>query len=176
MELGLKEKTGKSLEHWVGVVKKSGIEKHKAIIDFLKAEHGFTYGFANFVAHKSRESDAASHDAEDLVTDQYKGKESLKPIYDSLVKRIMTLGNDITETPKKAAVSFIRKHQFVLIKPATKTRIDLGLKLKGKENSGRLEDSGPFGTMCTHRVQITALAEVDDELMAWIKEAYDKSV
>ena len=176
MEQGLLEKTGKSLVHWVAVVKKSGIEKHKAIIDFLKAEHGFTYGFANFVAHKSRESDAASHDAEDLVNDQYKGKESLKPIYDLLVKKIMALGNDITQTPKKAAVSFIRKHQFVLIKPATKTRIDLGLKLKGKENSGRLEDSGPFGTMCTHRVQITALAEVDDELMAWIKEAYDKSV
>ena len=176
MELGLKEKTGKSLEHWVGVVKKSGIEKHKAIIDFLKAEHGFTYGFANFVAHKSRESDAASHDAEDLVNDQYKGKESLKPIYDLLVKKIMTLGNDITQTPKKAAVSFIRKHQFVLIKPATKTRIDLGLKLKDKENSARLEGSGPFGTMCTHRVQITALPEVDDELMTWIKEAYEKSV
>jgi predicted transport protein len=176
MEQGLLEKTGKSLVHWVAVVKKSGIEKHKAIIDFLKAEYDFTYGFANFVAHKSRESDAASHDAVDLVSDQYQGKESLKPIYDLLVKKIMALGHDITQTPKKAAVSFIRKHQFVLIKPATKTRIDLGLKLKGKENSGRLEDSGPFGTMCTHRVQITGLSEVDDELMTWIKEAYEKSV
>ena len=176
MEKGLKEKTGKDLQHWVALVKKSGIEQHKAMIDFLKTEHGLTYGYANFVAHKTRESDAASQDADDLVTSQYKGKESLKPIYEKLVAEIQSLGSDITLTPKKAAVSLIRKHQFALIKPATKNRIDLGLKLKDKPTTQRLGDSGPFGTMCTHRVQLSDLAEVDAELMAWIKEAYQKSV
>lgn len=176
MEAGLLEKTGQSLSHWIAVVKKSGIEKHKAIIDFLKAEHGFTYGYANFVAHKARESDAASHVADDLVTSQYQGKENLKPIFDLLQQKIHALGDDVTETPKKAAVSFIRKHQFALVKPATKKRIDLGLKIKDQEPQGRLEHSGPFGTMCTHRVQITELGDVDEELMAWIQEAYDKSV
>jgi predicted transport protein len=146
------------------------------MIDYLKAEHGFTYGFANFVAHKARASDAASHDDADLIQDQYQGKESLKPIYDQLMLEIMKFGNDITVTPKKTSVSLIRKHQFVLIKPATKSRIDLGLKLKGVDNTERLGDSGPFGTMCTHRVQITDLSDVDAELMAWIKTAYEKSV
>lgn len=176
MEKGLLEKTGKELTHWIKVVKNSGVEKHKAIIDFLKAEHGFTYGFANFVAHKSKASDAASHDAGDLLVAQYKGKENLKPIYDALHQQISEFGQDVTITPKKTAVSFIRKHQFALIKPATKKRIDLGLKLKGVEISGRLGDSGPFGTMCTHRVQLTDLADVDAELLVWIKEAYEKSV
>ncbi len=176
MEQGLLEKTGKDLAHWVKVVKTSKIEKHKAIIDFLKSEHGFTYGFANFVAHKARQSDAASHDAEDLLAEQYRGKEALKPIYDELYKQIANLGNDITITPKKAAVSFIRKHQFALVKPATKKRIDLGLKLKAKPINDRLGDSGSFGTMCTHRVQITAIEDVDDELMGWVKEAYERSV
>ena len=50
MEKGLLVKTGNSLEHWIKVVQKSKIEKHKAIIDFLKSKHGFTYGYANFVA------------------------------------------------------------------------------------------------------------------------------
>ena len=176
MEKGLKEKTGNDLKHWIAEVKKSGLEKHKAMIDFLKTEHGFTYGFANFVVHKARESDAASHDAADLVNNQYKGKEHLKPIYEQLMTKVEPLGDDITITPKKAAVSLIRKHQFVLIKPATKTRIDLGLKLKGKANTDRLGDSGPFGSMCTHRVQLTDITDIDDELMAWVKEAYEKSV
>ena len=88
----------------------------------------------------------------------------------------MALGDDVTQTPKKAAVSFIRKHQFALVKPATKKRIDLGLKLKGVPEAGRLEGSGPFGSMCTHRLQITDASEVDDELKGWLKAAYDASV
>ena len=173
MEKGLLEKTGKPLEHWIKVVEDSKIEKHKAIIDFLKSEHGFTYGYANFIAMKARKADAASHDADDLLANQYKGKEVLRPIYDKLIEMISTFGDDITRTPKKDSVSMIRKKQFALIKPATKTRIDLGLKLKGKPTTDRLGNSGPFGTMCTHRVQITSPDDVDDQLQEWLREAYE---
>ena len=176
MEEGLLKQTGQPLSHWIKVVKDSGLDKHKAMIDFLKSEHGFTYGFANFVAHKARQSDAASSDDQTLVDEQYQGKEDLRPIYEALKSRIEGLGDDVKVAPKKAAVSFIRKFQFVLIKPATKKRIDLGLKLKGVPITERLQDSGPFGTMCTHRVQITDVADVDDELLAWIKQAYEASV
>ena len=72
-------------------------------------------------------------------------------------------------------MSFIRKRQFVLVKPATKTRIDLGLKLKDLAFTDRLENSGPFGSMCTHRVQLSAVDDVDKELLTWIKEAYSPS-
>ena len=172
MEKGLLEKTGKSLEHWVKVINQSKIEKHKAMIDFLKTEYGFTYGFANFVAMKARKADAGSHNSEDLVANQYIGKENLKPIYEALLLEISNFGKDITISPKKAAVSIIRKKQFALIKPATKTRIDLGLKLKGKPETGRLGNSGPFGSMCTHRVKLEHIDQVDQTLIEWLKEAY----
>ena len=175
MEKGLLEKTGKTLDHWIKVVKESKIEKHKAIIDFLKAEHGFTYGYANFVSMKARKADAASFDDADLLTTQYKVKENLKPIYEKLIAVIDKIGNDITKTPKRASVSIIRKKQFALIKPATKTRIDLGLKIKDKPVTDRLKNSGPFGTMCTHRVRLTTAEEVDAELITWLKEAYEKA-
>ena len=173
MEKGLQEKTGKPLEHWIEVVRQSGIEKHKAIMDFLKKEHGFTHGFANFVALKARKADAGSIDDVDLLANQYKGKESLKPIYEEIISKIEVFGDDITKTPKKDSVSLIRKKQFALIKPATKTRIDLGLKLKGKPTTERLENSGPFGAMCTHRVRLTSLEDVNEELIGWLKEAYE---
>ncbi len=176
MEKGLLEKTGKDITHWIKVVKDSGIEKHKAIIDFLKSEHGFTYGFANFVSMKARKADADSQDDKNLLSKQYKGKESLKPIYEALIEKISKFGKDINIVPKNTSVSIIRKRQFALIKPATKTRIDLGLKIKGKPTGERLENSGPFGTMCTHRVRLTEVAQVDDELVGWLKEAYDLSV
>ena len=59
--------------------------------------------------------------------------------------------------------------------PATKTRIDLGLKLTGKNLTQRLENSGPFGTMCTHRVEKSRLDQIDKELKGWLNEAYEKS-
>jgi predicted transport protein len=176
MEKGLLEKTGKTLDQWKKLVNETAIEKHGEIIKFLKEKHDFSHGFANFVAHKVRKSDAGSQNAGDLVSNQYKSKEGLKPIYDKLIVEIARFGSDITTAPKKDSVSIIRKRQFALIKPATKTRIDLGLKIKDQEPKGRLENSGPFGAMCTHRIQLTTAAEVDEEVIAWLRKAYDSSV
>ena len=67
------------------------------------------------------------------------------------------------------------KKQFALIKPATKSRIDLGLKLKGKAITERLENSGPFGTMCTHRVRLGGIEDIDNQLIDWLAEAYQNA-
>lgn len=167
------EKTGKSLEEWKKILKAKAFAKHSEGVKFLKSEHGVTHGFANTIVTLSKEE---NNSEDDLVANQYKGKESLFPIYNKLLPILKGLGNDVTITPKKTSVSIIRKRQFVLIKPATKTRIDLGLKLLEKPTTDRLGNSGPFGTMCTHRVQLTSLDEVDEKLIGWIKEAYDKSI
>lgn len=171
MEKGLLEKTGKSLEHWIKVVKQSKIEKHLGIINYLKAEHGFTYGFANFVALKAKKSDAASIDDSDLLINQYKGKEPLKLIYDELLSEIMTFGKDIQVAPKKAYVSFVRKKQFATLNPATKTRFEIGVILKGQKPIGKLELEKP-NAMCTHKISIVSIEEIDREVIEWIKTAY----
>ena len=175
MEEGLLAKTGKPLEHWIKVVRKEKIEKHGEMIKFLKTEHGFTHGFANFVAHKTRASDPGTVPVDDLVSAQYEKKQDLKPIYDLLIKQISAMGKDVEVAPKKTSVSLRVKRQFALIQPSTKTRIDLGLKFNDKPHGERLETSGPFGTMCTHRVQLTDIKQVDKELLGWIKEAYKEA-
>ncbi|MCB1691148.1 MAG: DUF4287 domain-containing protein [Pseudomonadales bacterium] len=177
MEEGLLEKTGKPLKHWIAVIKKTPLEKHGEIVAFLKREHGFTHGFANFVAIKAREAAQGGRpDDNTLVAAQYEKKPDLKPIYDLLLKKTLALGKDIEVSPKKSSVS-VRgpRRQFLLIQPSTKTRIDVGLKFNDRKPAGRLETSGPFGTMCTHRVQITDIAQVDDELMALIRDAWAES-
>ncbi len=176
MEEGLLEKTGKTLADWKKTIKAKKLEKHGDIMKFLKTEQGLTHGFANFITLKYRAADAGSHDPVELVNTQYsKGKEALRPIYEKLLATISTFGDDIEIAPKKSAVSLRRKKQFALIQPATKTRIDLGLKIKDKEQTERLEGSGPFGSMCSHRVRLTTIDEVDSELISWLKEAYEKA-
>lgn len=166
------EKTGKSLEEWKTILKAKGFAKHGEAMKFLKGEHGVTHGFANTIVALSKDT---GDTPDDLVVNQYKGKEGLKPIYDKLIEVVGKFGSDVVKTPKKGSVSIIRKKQFALIKPATKTRIDLGLKLKDKPTTDRLGNSGPFGTMCTHRVQISSASEVDKELIEWLQEAYQKA-
>jgi predicted transport protein len=176
MIVNIEKKFGKPLEEWIKLVKKKKLEKHGDILHFLKEEYEFTHGYANLVSMKAREADAGSvENSDQLIEDQYKGKENLKPIYEKLVKEISKLGEDIEIAPKKAAVSFRRKRQFALVQPSTKTRIDLGLKIKDKEITGRLEGSGPFGTMCSQRIKLMDPKEVDKEVLAWIKEAYEKA-
>jgi hypothetical protein len=168
----LPEKTGKSLNEWKSVLKTKTFSKHSEAVNFLKKEHNVTHGFANMIVTLSKEE---NNTPEDLVDNQYKGKEHLLPIYKSLLSVVKSFGSDVTVTPKKTSVSIIRKKQFALINPATKTRIDLGLKLKDKPTTERLENSGPFGTMCTHRVRLSEVGQVDSELKQWLKEAYLKA-
>ena len=165
------EKTGKSLNEWKLALKRKSFAKHSEAVKYLKEEHNVTHGFANTIVTLSKDE---NEKPDDLLENQYKGKETLIPIYKKLITVVKTFGADVTITPKKGSVSIIRKKQFALIKPATKTRIDLGLKLKDKPTNKRLENSGPFGTMCTHRVKISKVEEIDNELKEWLKEAYLK--
>jgi predicted transport protein len=128
------------------------------------------------VAHKLKGSDAGSaENKDDLVENQYKGKETLRPIYDKLLAEIMKLGDDVELAPKNAYVSIRRKKQFAILQPTTKTRFDLGLNMKGIDPSGKLEPSGSFNAMCSHRVRIETPDEIGDEVIGWVREAYNQA-
>ena len=174
-----KEKTGKTLGDWLKVIGKSGLEKHGEIVKMLKTDHGMTHGFANLAAMKFRDpsvGEKPAAGAEDaLVTAQYAGKDALKPIYDKLIAEISKFGADVELAPKKAYVSLRRSKQFGLIQPSTKTRLDVGLNLKGVAPEGRLEASGSFNAMCSHRVRLETPKDVDTALIGWLKAAYDKA-
>jgi hypothetical protein len=174
MIANMPEKTGKSLDEWMRVVGKAKLTKHGDIVKMLKDDHGMGHGYANLVAHKALASDAGSHEGDDLVAAQYAGpKSALKPVYDKLIGMVEGFGKDIELAPKKAYVSLRRSKQFGLIQPSTATRLDLGLNLKGVAPKGRLEASGSWNAMCSHRVKLASAAEVDAEVKAWLKQAYD---
>ncbi|MEM1447906.1 MAG: DUF4287 domain-containing protein [Planctomycetota bacterium] len=176
MIANMKEKTGKTLPQWLKIARASGEEKHGAIVKHLKGEHGVTHGFANLIAHEHLQSAASASSEADLVSGQYsKKKEVLRPIYDRLVKAIAKFGKDVELSPKKAYVSLRRSKQFGLVQPSTATRVDVGINLKGDPPTDRLEASGSFNAMVSHRVRLTSVDDIDDELIGWLREAYDRA-
>jgi predicted transport protein len=172
----LRKNTGKTLEQWIEVVKKENIAKHGEIIKFLKESHGLTHGFANLIAHKSKGSDAgSSENQDDLITKQYQGKEQLIPVYQKIMAEIEKFGNDIEIAPKNAWVSLRRKKQFALLQPATKTRFEIGIILKGHESQGKLEAINTVNAMCSHRINISGVNDLDAEVFDWLKKAYENA-
>lgn len=172
----LHKNTGKRLEEWISIVQKKGFAKHSEIIKFLKDEHGFTHGFANLVAHKAKGSDAGSVDDKDsLVEKQYAGKESLKPVYEKLLAEVLKFGDDIEVAPKNAYVSLRRKKQFGSLQPATKTRFEIGLSLKGLPGGGMLEEITIPNSMFSHKIKLESLNDLNAEMISWLRKAYDNA-
>jgi hypothetical protein len=176
MIANLPAKTGKSLDEWLAVAAKSGKAKHGEIVKYLKSEHGLTHGYANQIALRAVAAANPSANGEDPVAAQYAGpKASLKPIYDKLLKVVQGFGSDVEAAPKKAYVSLRRNKQFAILQPSTATRLDVGINLKGVKAAGRLEASGSFNPMLTHRVRVESMKDVDAELTKWLRQAYDAS-
>jgi hypothetical protein len=176
----IEEKYGKPLSEWIVIVRDSGLTKHTEIVVMLKSQYGMSHGSAHRVALKAREADGASivnaarASGRDPVDDLYGGKKAdLKPIYDTLISTITAFGNDIELAPKKGYVSLRRKKQFAMIQPTTATRIDVGLVLKDLPTTERLESAASFNALFTHRVRVNSVNDVDEQLIAWLKQAYD---
>lgn len=170
----LPEKTGNSLEQWLILLAKSYFTKHGEIVKHLKSSHKVTHGYANLIAHHFIAGKEGGSNSTDLVENQYRGpKAELRPIYDALIKMVGAFGNDVEISPKKTYVSLRRTKQFALIQPSTRDRVDLGINLNGQKPNKRLELSGSFNGMVSHRVRLTKRSEVNAQLQQWLRQAYD---
>lgn len=176
MVANLKEKTGRALPEWVALARASGLPKHGQVVAMLKADHGLGHGYANLVAQAALQADGPAPAGEDLVAAMYAGeKAALLPVWAAIEKAVRAFGADVEVSPKKTYVSLRRSKQFALVQPTTKTRVDVGLCLKGEAPGPRLEAAGSFNAMVSHRVRLEKPADVDAELIGWLKEAYGRA-
>ena len=167
-------KTGRPVAEWLELARGYIPLGHRGGLDKLKAEQGIGHGYANLLMLTVRaEADAAGAAPADSVDAQYAGpKAALRPIYDALVAAASGLGSDVEIAPKKANVSLRRAKQFALVTPATRDRIDLGLNLPGTPAGGRLVQTTG---MCTHKIGLRGIDEIDDEVLGWLREAYARA-
>lgn len=181
----LKEKTGRSLEEWETFVKQKGPKDQKSQREWLKVQHKLGTNSAWWIAARvaGEESDEDSPEkylaaAPEYVEKQYSGKkESLRPIFEQLLKLGKSIGGDVKACPCLTMVPLYRNHVFAQIKPTTNTRVDFGLSLthyKGKLPK-RLVDTGGLAKKdrITHRFELTAAGQIDDEVKKWLKTAYE---
>ncbi len=72
-------------------------------------------------------------------------------------------------------MSLRRRKQFAMIQPSAAGRIDIGLILKDVPPGPRLESAAGFNALFTHRVRLSEPADIDVQLTAWLRQAYDRA-
>ena len=182
----LKQKTGRSLEEWLTHIKKAAPKDEKSRRDWLKQEYGLGTNTASFLAERAEGKgeeagdpdlylQAAERDVEKMFSG---GKAGLRPLYDALLKLGLKTGKEAKACPCQTIVPLYRNHVFAQIKPTTQTRIDLGFALGDMKPKGRLIDTGGFAKKdrITHRIPITSMEDIDDEVKHWLKVAYDHDI
>ena len=168
----IETKTGKSLAQLCRIIADSGLtkvgEQRAMLMDRLR----LGYGDANMLALRAKQATMPAVAGADPLDAIYAGaKAPLREFHDRLHAEIGKLGAFET-APKKAYVSLRRKKQFAMLGPATKDQVELGLNVKALPASARLKALPPGG-MCQYAVRLSKLSEIDAELMAWVRAAYD---
>lgn len=173
----IQARTGKTLDELGALVRRSGLTKHGEIRAMLQQELGLGYGDANALAGYVLQSGVRTEKeggsiTGDVLAEIYIGaKSALRPIHDRLMAAIVGFGS-FEIAPKKGYVSLRRKRQFAMIGPATNTRVEVGINVKALEPHVRLLEE-PVGSICSYKVRLSEVGEVDAELIAWIRKAYD---
>ena len=179
----LPAKTGRSLEEWIAFTQKSGPATEKERREWLKREHKLGTNSAWWIAERAEgkgleedSPEAYLEAAEKWVEAMFAGsRAALRPLYDQLLKLVLTAGKDVKASPGKTAVSIYRNHVFAQIKVATNTRVDLGLALGNMKTPKRLIDTGGYEKKdrITRRIEVKSKADIDDELRSWLEKAWE---
>lgn len=172
----IQKKTGKSLSELNAWLSATGLAKHGELRDAAKSGLGLGHGDANMLVtlhlRASGASTAPAASASAAEDEIYAGpKAALRPIHDRVMAAVQGFGA-FEIAPKKGYLSLRRKKQFAMVGPATKTQVEIGLNAKNLPAAERLIALPPGG-MCSYKVRVSTLEEVDATLIAWLRTAYD---
>lgn len=173
-------KTNTTLDEIRAIIAESGLEKHSELRQMFRSRFGLGYGDADQLVHFARQSDgqsaaeASGASLDELTAAIYGGaKQPLLPLHQQLMAAITAFG-EFEIAPKKTYLSLRRKRQFAMLGPGTRGRLEVGINCKELPGSERLLAQAPGG-MCQFKVFLTRPEEIDDELLGWLRRAYDSA-
>lgn len=171
----IKSKTGKTPDDFRKLAAQKGLTKYPEIMAWLKADFGLGHGHANVIAQLIVHAGEPKVTSEEQITRLFGGKkEKWRKDYDALIAELRKFGDDVHVSPTNTYISLLRHdNKFGIVQPAAADHLDIGIKLKGVAPVGRFAAAGAWNSMVTHRLRIDDPSQIDDEVFAWLKRAYD---
>ncbi len=173
----MKERTGKTLEEWVAAVQSAGVDQldQKAVRNWLKDQGVLQNSQWTIADAAARAAGWERPSVEGYIDSQYQGEKApLRAIFDTLREIIEDLGEDVRFEGRGGYTPFVRKRQFAAIQASTKTRVDLGLRFKQAPDSDLLSTTSLPG-QSTHKLGLTSVEQITDEVRELIRLAYEQN-
>lgn len=178
MTASMKERTGKTLEEWVELVKQTMPPMKTGRLKWLKNEYGLNQNSAYLILNQIDHGDK-THDElnQEYLENQFTGdNEALRPLYEEISRDILKLGEGIEIRPCKTYLPFYKKKQFMMIKPH-KGNLHIGLALSAPIEHPKLLSPKGLGANAriTQQFMIKNREELTADLWDLIQLSYQEN-
>lgn len=168
-------RTGADVQAWKRRAADAGLADEQALRSWLAGQGVTGYAQALLVWETFGYPGFLVTDAEELMDRQYADRPQLRPVFDAVLAALPALPGPVTVQVRETLVSLVSpRRTFAVLKPTTKSRVDLGLRLDTTRPEGRIQPARDLG-QATVRIPLTTPGEVDDEVRAWLTKAYDEN-
>jgi hypothetical protein len=167
----LRTRTGQDVAAWSRRVAAAGLGDEQELRAWLDGQGVTGYGQALLVWERFGYPDFLTAEAEELIAGQYADRPQLRPVLDAVLAAVPAVG-PATVQARKTFVSLVTpRRTFAVVQAATKSRVDLGLRLDQENPGGRLLPARDLGA-ATVRIPLTRPEDVDAEVLGWLRRAY----
>jgi len=169
----LMERTGQDVDTWNQRIQELNFPDEGSLRAWLSQQGVKGYAQSMLVMERFGYPDFFLASADELIEGQYKDRPQLRTILDAIIAAAAGLG-DVVIQARKGYVSLVTpRRTFARVQPG-RDRVDLGLRLEGQQPGGRLVLSRIHETMKL-QISLSAPEEVDSEVQAWLREAYNQN-
>ena len=170
----LEDKTGDDLDTWNERIQRMEFQDRQGLSDWLTQQGVTGYAQTLLVMERFGYPDFLVTPADKLIDGQYADRPQLRPILYAIISAVAGFGEVVVQA-RKTYISLVSpRRTFARLQPTTKTRLDLGLRLEGQKPEGRLQPSTIHETMGL-QISLTSVEQVDDEVLRWLRRAYDEN-
>jgi hypothetical protein len=176
----IKKKTGLDPDDFLELAREKNLladgVKAGPVLAWLKEDYDLGAGHSMAIVSVLRDHVNEPESKADRLAKHFAGAKGVWQLaYDELMATVMHFGPGVAVAPTDTYISILRGASKFAVVATTAKRMDVGIKLKGEPATDRLTLSGTWNSMVTHRVQLVDGAEIDDELIGWLRSAYDKA-
>ena len=166
----LEAKTGLGLVEWKRRVRARRFHDARHLRAWLSRHDVDGYAQQLLVMERFGYPDHVTSTATDLIAAQYADRPQLRAILDAVVDAARACGPVVVQARKTFVALVARRRTFARVQPATRTRVDLGLRLDGEKPGGRLRFN-PHDSMRL-RIGLASARDVDSDVVAWLCRAH----
>lgn len=177
IEARLQRQTGHDVSWWnEKIAATQGLGDEAALRAWLTTEGVTGYQQMLMVMERFGYPDYLLATADDLLDGQYADRPQLRPMLEAVVAAVSTFGPVDVQARKTYTSLLTPRRTFAAVRPTTRSRVDVALRLDGATPGGRLLDGrNTAGGGLNVRFALESVDDLDAEALELLRRAYDES-